>query len=406
MRTLILFSLTVLVAGISCTREKSMTLVNSSALDQQDAGVVLTREQLAKIAGSIPEGKYLHLEDILGNIIPYQLDDMNQDGTWDELFLMADVEHESRLKIMISWVDEPTQFRVRTNIHFAPVGDPGHEIESEPRLKSNTTEISAAKYQYEGPGWENDRIGFRNYYDRRNGMDIFGKKVPEMVLDKVGADESVSYHELQPWGMDILKVGNSLGAGSIAMLCNDLLYRVGDSGEGGYRKITEGPLRSVIVLDYKGWGCGGHPVDLEHMITIQAGKNWYKSTVTARGIQEGDKLVAGIVNMHSDTLFIRVDSRMTWLATHDAQAELGMYLGMALIIPGKEFCGREEAPEEGEGIIQTYYATLNITDESPVDFYFYAAWEGQDKKFADKEYFFSQLESEAKKLEQPVVLSQ
>jgi hypothetical protein len=406
MRKPILTVIAMLLAVISCTKEKSLVLVNESGLEQKDAAVMITRNQLADIAGSIPGNKYLNLEDELGNVLPYQLDDMNQDGSWDELFLVADMKPEAKMKILISWVHQPPQFMVRTNVHFSPAGDPGQEIEAgETRLTSNTTEISSARYQFEGPGWENDLVGFRNYYDRRNGIDIFGKKVSEMVLDGVGTDDSVSYHEMQPWGMDILKVGNSLGAGAIAMLCNDSLFRVGDTGEGRYRKITEGPLRSVIALNYNCWTCGGKKIDLEHRITIQAGKNWYKSTVTARGVQIGDKLVTGIVNMHSDTLFVRVDSQMTWLATHDAQAELGKYLGMALIIPGKDFSGKGEAPESGDGIIQTYYATIDISDDVPVDFYFFAGWEGQDSNFADREYFFSQLESEARKIANPVTIS-
>lgn len=407
MRKSLLFILTVLLVVVSCTKEKSLVLVNKSGVDQKDAAVVLTRDQLADIAGSIPDNKYLNLEDELGNIIPYQLDDMDKDGIWDELFLLADVRQESKLKVMISWMSQPPQFIVRTNIHFSPAGDPDHEIESgESRLTSNTTDISSARYQFEGPGWENNLVGFRNYYDRRNGMDIFGKKVPEMILDGVGTDTAVSYHILQPWGMDILKVGASLGAGSIGMLCNDSLFRVGDNGEGGYRKVTEGPLRSVFALDYTGWTCGEQVIKLEHLITIQAGKPWYKSTVTARGLEKGNKLVAGIVNMHSDTLFVRVDSKMAWLATHDMQAELGKYLGMALIIPGKDFSSKEEAPETGEGIIQTYYATIKIIDGVPADFYFFAGWEGQDSSYVDREYFFDQLETEARRIANPVVLSE
>ena len=47
-------------------------------------------------------------------------------------------------------------------------------------------------------------------------MDIFGKIIPDMVLSQVGVDGYESYHEMSDWGMDILKVGKSLGLGSIA----------------------------------------------------------------------------------------------------------------------------------------------------------------------------------------------
>ena len=38
-----------------------------------------------------------------------------------------------------------------------------------------------------------------------------------MVLDEVGTDTAKNYHQLSDWGMDILKVGTSLGAGALAL---------------------------------------------------------------------------------------------------------------------------------------------------------------------------------------------
>ena len=68
--------------------------------------------------------------------------------------------------------------------------------------------------RYEGPGWESSKVGYRLYFDWRNAIDIFGKKVDTMVLSKVGLDNYDSYHEESPWGQDILKAGKSLGIGS------------------------------------------------------------------------------------------------------------------------------------------------------------------------------------------------
>ncbi|MEJ2307675.1 MAG: DUF4861 family protein, partial [candidate division WOR-3 bacterium] len=69
--------------------------------------------------------------------------------------------------------------------------------------------------RFEGPGWESDKVGYRLYLDWRNGTDIFGKKVDDMVLQDVGQDGFESYHEMSPWGMDILKVGDALGIGAV-----------------------------------------------------------------------------------------------------------------------------------------------------------------------------------------------
>src|SRR5688500_11808476 len=80
--------------------------------------------------------------------------------------------------------------------------------------------------RYEGPGWESDKVGYRFYLDQRNAVDVFGKIVSEPVLQKAGQDGFDSYHELQPWGMDVLKVAKSLGVGSIGTLTSSGAMRV------------------------------------------------------------------------------------------------------------------------------------------------------------------------------------
>lgn len=78
---------------------------------------------------------------------------------------------------------------------------------------------------YEGPGWESDKTAFRLYLDGRNALDIFGKKTPDMVLESVGRGDD--YHAMAGWGMDILKVGNSLGAGGFGVFENGEVRQIG-----------------------------------------------------------------------------------------------------------------------------------------------------------------------------------
>ena len=122
--------------------------------------------------------------------------------------------------------------------------------------------LAAGCYRPEGPAWENDRVGFRNYLDQRDSMDIFGKLTGQMVLDNLGIAERQSYHEPDTRGMDVLKVGTSLGAGSIAYLFGDSLCRFGDSGSGAYRAILEGPLRILLELSFTSWRVSDMAVDV------------------------------------------------------------------------------------------------------------------------------------------------
>ena len=78
--------------------------------------------------------------------------------------------------------------------------------------------------RYEGPGWESSKVGYRLYLDWRNAIDIFGKVTDQMILDQVGQDNFDSYHNPQPWGQDILKVGKALGIGSYGQMVQDSVH--------------------------------------------------------------------------------------------------------------------------------------------------------------------------------------
>ena len=74
----------------------------------------------------------------------------------------------------------------------------------------------------DGIAWENDKMGFRHYFDGRNCRDVFGKRVSDMVLDTVGIrPEGIpgdTYHVLAGWGRDIMSAANSFGLGGLAVL--------------------------------------------------------------------------------------------------------------------------------------------------------------------------------------------
>src|SRR5665811_1945290 len=64
--------------------------------------------------------------------------------------------------------------------------------------------------RYEGLGWESEDIAWRIYFDKRNAIDIYGKRRPGLYLDVFAAPQYV-YHLESPLGRDIFKVDPTLG---------------------------------------------------------------------------------------------------------------------------------------------------------------------------------------------------
>ncbi|MEL6654288.1 MAG: DUF4861 family protein [Bacteroidota bacterium] len=261
------------------------------------------------------------------------------------------------------------------------------------RIQGTDTKITQTHFQFEGPGWENDRIAFRNYFDERNGFDIFGKTQTDMVLTEVGTGDN--YHDLLDWGMDILKVGNSLGSGGIALWHQDSLYRVTVPEEATYQVIVEGPLRSIFELRFPNVVVGEHHVEVVHRVSICAGVNGFSSEVMTNPHREDIMLAAGIVNLASDELHTAETANTKYCFTYDQQAFLGEKLGMGLIGRKADVAKTMMAPEEGPGITQTYAILMRLYPDRPTPYLFIAGWEKTDAVFQTEEGFREVLETEA-----------
>lgn len=395
----IIFVLLFAMLLASCSHSNVIHLSNNSDSDLHLAPLELNRLELENLLGPLPETSAAMLIDEDGNQFPAQTEDRDGDGKWELLYTQLSMPANSMLHFSINFNAAPAG--ALTNIRFADINDPAKEFKSAERLTSTETEISQQYFQFEGPGWENDLVAFRNYFDARNGIDIFGKTTRAMVLDSCGLKGGTSYHVLQPWGMDILKVANSLGAGAIALVSESGIYRVGPGAAGSYTLVHEGPLRSVFDLDFKGMKVDDQMVNVKHRISIEAGKPYYKSEVwIENGLQL--QLATGIVNLDSDTVYVRSDERFSFCFTHDNQAYDGEKLGMAILVPDNKL-NVLTAPEEGEGITQTFYVTLPVNNQ-PITFYFMAGWEKQNSQYATRESFENAIQHEIQLLENTIVL--
>jgi hypothetical protein len=408
MRTIIIL----LIAGLTaaCTSEPKYEIVLTNTLDRavKDAAVVIPRTAFEAIP-QLEQGLQPVLTDNNGENIPMQADDLDGDGIWDELFILTDLEGGEEMNAALAFrsPDNLPELKARTNLRFAKKDEEYREVTTAVREKHAINTETQQVWQMEGMAWENDKVGFRNYFDQRNGMDIFGKVTTEMVLDGVGYKDAPSYHEYNPeWGVDVLKVGNSLGAGGIAYLYEGALYRVGDNGHGTCSVLTEGPLRSSFRLGFEGWQMKDEALDVVHDVTIAAGTYYYESEVTYTGTEEEVQLVSGIVNMHSEELHeVETGVAVKAFFTYDQQSEDGTKLGIGLMVRAEDFAGISEAPESGDGIVDTYCVHLKTTAGKPVKFRFYTVWEREDDQWESAAGFEKLLREEAERMAAPVTWS-
>jgi len=249
--------------------------------------------------------------------------------------------------------------------------------------------------KYEGPGWESDKVGYRLYLDWRNAIDIYGKKVDTIVLPYVGQDGYESYHEMADWGMDILKVGNSLGIGTLGFWDETNAHRVAKT-DSVYCTIKEnGNLYSEILIDYYGWKIDSTSVDLHTSLSIKAGSRATNYTIRYDGALRN--LCTGIVKSDSAELIPGPnETGWNYLATWGKQSLAGDMLGMAIVYQNKDYLKLVE--DENSHVL------VFKPKNNQLEYYFLAAWEKEPEGIKTKEDFMNCLDQYTQTLNHPSLI--
>ena len=391
------------------TPEKTgIMLSNHAAINLTDKAISIERMQLP----GIPKGEIFPLIiSSEGDTIPSQLNDLNGDNSWDELFFVVDLTSNASESYSLQWENSHPHYLIRTSARFGKRSNadtPVQAATSDTLLAGDLPKsIGFQRYQTDGPSWENDKIGFRHYLDGRNAKDLFGKTASFMSPENVGINANGevedNYHVMADWGRDILAVGNSVGLGGYALMADDQLMRLGvtvDDSINNVEKTTfqiadEGPVKSVLNYHFENW----HPKDRSYTVdettTIWPGMYAYQNTVKFSGLQGDETLAIGLVNINNQNPLEEIPVNDQWmvLLTHDMQTyNRQWWLGLAIIVPRKLYEGYTLAPQSGQ-LSNSFLAKLKVENDMPVTYYAAAGWEISDERFKDPAYFKSYIEN-------------
>jgi len=246
-------------------------------------------------------------------------------------------------------------------------------------------------FKYEGPGWESNKIAYRFYLDWRNAVDIFGKKTDEMVLENIGHDGSDNYHTMQDWGMDIFKVGKSLGIGSIGFWNGKSAERVAKTDSVICKIVAKGPLRATIQTNYYGWQTNDFKSNMTSYLSIDANSRLTKEILIF------DKAPANIcTGMIKDALaqqFKITNGEWTAVATWGKQSLNKDNLGLVVIA-------------KNSSIVDFQTDSLNHViilkpDNNHVSWFFGAAWELEPEGITTLNAFKKFIEQQLELLNRP-----
>jgi hypothetical protein len=215
-----------------------------------------------------------------GHAIFHQLDDLDKDGIWDELFFQVDIKaHES--KTVFIYLGENIR---GWNTHF--------------------THANIGSYcRHQMPFWESEHVGWKIWF--ANGVDVYAKRKPVLMSNHLYMDNYDGYGVSlinEDWGSDIQRVAKSFGGGAICLFefpdkpdsvsmprftptrsqqSPKSMWNAGQISDTryAYEVVVNGPVRSIIKIKGMNWDSGNGIYEYEQYYTVYAKQSYCTSKV-------------------------------------------------------------------------------------------------------------------------------
>ncbi|NNE45255.1 MAG: DUF4861 family protein, partial [Rhodothermales bacterium] len=278
------------------------TLSNSLDFDRQNASVVIRRADFP-----VPDVHEMWVTVVDPNLPPYegpseellvvqgghqlraesnghaafhQMDDLDKDGIWDELFFQTDIEANSEKTIYIYL---------------------GQNIRG---WNEHYTHANIGSYaRHLMPFWESENVGWKIWF--ANAVDVYAKRRPMLMSHRLYMENLDGYGVSaidRDLGSDIQRVAGSFGGGAICLFedpekpgavsmprftptQSELPFR--SSWNAGqisdtryaYDVVVNGPVRSMIRIKGMNWNSGNGFYEYEQTYTVFAKQSYTASKV-------------------------------------------------------------------------------------------------------------------------------
>ncbi len=215
--------------------------------------------------------------------VPCQLDDLNQDGRYDELCFLTNLAEKEHQLFDVSLSDEGEPRTYEPQV-YAEMLLSNKKIKEENKqdlyISSLTVDQGTNPYwqlHHHGPAFENNLVAYRIYFDHRQTVDIYGKYHKGLELRNTQFYPD-SIQKAKGFGDDVLWVGSTLGLGTLRGWNGQEPVMLEDVAHRTLRILARGPLRTVIEVVDEGWNAPSPtsqqptPITMTTRYTLYAGR--------------------------------------------------------------------------------------------------------------------------------------
>lgn len=308
-----------------------------------------------------------------GQEVPCQLDDLNQDETFDELCFLTDMGKKEQKVFTVSLSDmgEPRHYpaRVYAEMVMANTKDKKLKKHQQNNYIESITARGDAAYTYNlqhhhGVDFESELNGIRIYFDARQTLDLYGKFKKQLEL-KETQFYTTDEQKQQGYGDDVLWVGQTFGLGAFRGWNGQEPTHVEPVRSRTQRIISYGPLRTIVELVDRGWqaptpeNIAHGPLNMTLRYTQYAGHRDTDVDVFFSKDVTGYRFSTGIINVKGSEEFSdKQGLRACWGTDYPSTDTLKWKretVGLAVWVPQKNIASEEAANKDN----YTYVLKVN-----------------------------------------------
>jgi len=271
-------------------------------------------------------------------------------------------------------------------------------LPEKPVPQSSKTFARYVPERFDDFAWENDVVAFRLYgkalegrADDAQGMDFWAKRTDRLVIDRWYKTDD--YHKDHGEGLDYYSVGQSLGAGDLALYFGEKVVYTKHYRQ--HEVLDNGPLRTTFRLTYEPQDFARQTVSLTKTVSLDAGGRFNKITVELQNRQSKTTPIAiGLVKRGESAPQCTYDPADRRLAYWEPDIQNNGHTGTALIVP-------QARVSFVPGDAKQFLLRANVQNGRPFVYYNGAAW-SREGKIASADAWTAFVKSKAERLKKPL----
>lgn len=378
-----------------------LQLTNPTKMERTDAPVVVNLSEYNDVRSA--------MVTIDGVEQPCQLDDLDQDGRFDELAFVTDFTKKQKKDAIVTLFNngEPRQYAPRTYAEMVMRNSKVKEknkhdiyISSITVDKETANSNSYNILHHHGVAFESELIALRIYLDQRQTLDLYGKFHEGLELKETQFYTSDEQKQ-QGYGDDVLWVGNTFGLGAMRGWDGTAPTLLSDYQRRTQRILATGPVRTIVEVKDDGWRVTptALPVNMTIRYTLYGGHRDIDIDVTFNRNVPDLQFSTGIINVKNSEEFSDKDGlRACWGTDWPATDTLKWKretVGLAIYMPAKYRVKEMEANTDN-------YAYVVKADGNKIHYSLSYTSDNEDFGYHSAKTWFDFVKLWRKQLEAPI----